>query len=195
MRGVTVNRAVITRKRHRSNYRDVGRDGPRGLDSLRNLIEIGECFEDEHVHARICQSRELLTECFKSLLWLDSSIGCKPCANWPDGSCDVNLFIALLRHASSKFDGLLVDCNYLIRKAICRQFETVGAEGIRFNQFGPGLNEGPVNGCHALWLIDIEFVKAGIKMDAMLMQHRAHCAVRQQWPLFQSFDKSDFRCH
>ena len=162
------------------------------LNRLHKLGDLAERLENDQIDAAVEQPAELLREDLPRLLvgeptqWFDLN------TQGPDRPGDKGGLLggSLGRPCAAEVD--VVDAGF---QAVRGELEAVGTEGIGLDHIGTGSDVVAVYLANEVGVGQVEFVKARVDEDTLLIEKGAHATVKDNDVLLQSVAKRSRCCH
>jgi hypothetical protein len=148
----------------------------RGGNRLLNLVEIGECLEDEDVHAAGTQAGHLLGERCARLVGTRRAVRLQPHAQWAYRTGDER---DAVRRLARELGGAPIQIADLELEPILRELDAVRAKAVCLDRLGTCLHVCLVDGAYEIRGPGVQLVVALIDEDALAVQHRPHRAVEE----------------
>jgi len=179
-RQVAEQRPVVFGEGHAGDDRQLRGGFPRGGQRFQDFQAVGEGLQQDGIRAGPGQRRDLLAEGGAGVLRADAAVGPQAHAERPDRAGDVKLRSGGLGGGPPRQgDARRIDGPDLRLQAEAGQLVAVGAEGVGLEQLRAGRQKAGVNGGDQLRAAQVQFIKAGVDGDAVLVQGGAHRAVGQ----------------
>jgi hypothetical protein len=173
-------------ERHRGGDRELRRTLPRGLDRDAQLIEVSERLEHEQVGAALRERPRLLDERRARQRQLVGAVWPRDVARRPDRAPHIRLVADDLARDLRARD---VEAAHLADEPVTLEPRGVGAEGVRLDDLGAGLEVVGVDLLDHVGPRDVELLEVLSDEDPALVEQRPHRAVRDEQSFLDGFEE------
>ena len=197
-RGLLRRRAVeaiaVVVDRDHDEHGQFGRGFLRRGQRLASFVQSRHGFDDEHVDAGGHQGADLFDECSAGLVEPGLAQRLEAHAQRSDRAGHpgfAGLLVLEMGHGLLRqLDAGGIDLGHLAGQSMARQAESIGAEGVGFENFRAGLQIVFVDGKNQVGVGKIQLVVAAVDEDAARVKHGAHGAVGKNRPAAEDVGKA-----